>query len=121
MHGIGLSTIVFDLNGARYFRGQELHPEEAGRNLARERRGARVPTLDGGCVAYDTGYSATDRNIAVRVRHPSEDVRAYLIYMVESYTIIMVTTEDGAYLATPKRFSIDDDGSATLIAEITGG
>jgi hypothetical protein len=78
-----------------------------------------VATLDGGCVVYDTGYAPSDRNLNIRVLKASEDIIAFMIYMTESYNQITVSTSESTFLATPKRFYVDDDGSAVMYLEIT--
>jgi hypothetical protein len=118
MHGIGISSVTFDIIGAMYFSGHKLDTKETQKNQQRERRGSRVATLDGGCVVYDTGYSAADRDLIVKVVEATDDVVAFMIYMTETYSQIKVSTNESTFLATPKRFYVDDDNSAVMILEV---
>ena len=119
MNGIGISATIFDTSGALYVDGSGLAASEALKNNARERRATRTATLDGGVSVYDTGYSAGDRDMEVRVPAPSRELIDFFFYMVETYNLIMITTEDGAYYGVPQRAYLDNDGAAVLNVAIT--
>lgn len=119
MNGIGISSTIFDTSGTLYVDGGELSASEALKNNVRERRATRTATLDGGVSVYDTGYAAGDRDMEVRVPSPSREMIDFFFYMVETYNLIMVTTEDGAYYGVPQRAYLDADGAAVLNVSIT--
>ena len=121
MNGIGISATIFDTSGALYVDGSGLAASEALKNNARERRATRTATLDGGVSVYDTGYSAGDRDMEVKVPAPSRELIDFFFYMVETYNLIMITTEDGAYYGVPQRAYLDNDGAAVLNVAITEG
>ncbi|MDD4052344.1 MAG: hypothetical protein PHR28_10670 [candidate division Zixibacteria bacterium] len=118
MEGIGVSAVTYDLNGALYFPGRVLDAEEVQRNRQRERRMSKTPTLDGGCVIYDTGYSASDRDITIKAKSPGKAVVNFMSYLVGTYNEIVVTTNESAFTAAPQRYYVDEDGSAVLILSI---
>lgn len=120
MNGIGISSTIFDTSGARYVDGGELSASEALKNNMRERRSTRTATLDGGVSVYDAGYAAGDRDMEVRIPDPARELVDFFFYMVETYNLVMITTEDGAFFGVPERAYIDNDGAAVLNVAITG-
>lgn len=119
MNGIGISAIIFDTFGALYVDGGELSASEALKNNMRERRSTRTATLDGGVSVYDTGYAAGDRDMEIRIPTPTREMIDFFFYMVETYNLIMITMEDGAYYGVPQRAYLDNDGAAVLNIAIT--
>lgn len=119
MKGIGISTLVADLDGHRYFRGEDLDAGVLLKNDQRARRTSRTATLDGGVSVYDTGYAVGDRDINLRVPNASPEVAAFLAYIVESYGEIKVMTEEGAFLGVPSQYGKDDSGAATMLIQLT--
>jgi len=100
---IGVSTLVFDLFGAAVI------PNEAGqsmRNRRGSRRATRTPTLDGGASVYDTGYTPADREVTVST---SLLRFAWLERICQTYSQVMVTTDEGAFLAVPHRYWASDN------------
>jgi hypothetical protein len=118
MDGIGVSTVTLDLNGALYFPGRVLDAEDAQRNRQRERRMSKIATLDGGCIVNDTGCSAADRDITVKVKAPTKTVVDFMSYLVGTYNEIVVTTNESAFAAVPQRYYVDADGTAVLILSV---
>lgn len=114
MEGIGLASTIFDLDGARYIRGEDLDPGTEITNRSRARRVARTATLDGGISVYDTGYAASDRILTIRVMNPTADISAFFAYLVETYNTIVVTTAESAYEGTPLRSYHADTGAVIL-------
>ena len=119
MNGIGISATIFDTSGALYVDGGELSASEALKNNMRERRATRTATLDGGVSVYDTGYAPGDRDMEVRIPVPERELVDFFFYMVETYNLIMITTEDGAFNCIPQRAYLDSDGAAVLNVAIT--
>lgn len=115
---IGISTNIFDLAGARIFRGAELDQRKANENLRRERRISRTATLDGGVSVYDTGYSAGDRDLTIRVPGASRAIVDFMAYLVATYSEITVTTEESAFLGVPAVSYVDADGAAVMIINL---
>ena len=58
---IGLSTITFDLDGARIFSGDR---NAELKNRKGDRRISRTATLDGGVLIADLGFSDGDRTLS---------------------------------------------------------
>ncbi len=119
MSGIGLSTEIFDLDGALYIDGGLLDNAISQKNKERSRRVSRTSTLDGGVAVYDSGYADGDRTFNVRVPKATSDIIAFMEYMIETYSIIRAMCSEGAFRAVPNRFTMGDDGSANLELLIT--
>lgn len=115
---IGLSTLIFDLQGARRFTRFELDQREVNKNNRRDRRITRTPTLDGGVSVYDAGYAPGDRDIMVRVPAPSKEIAEYLAYLCETYATIVVTTPESAFLGVPATSYLDEGGAANLLINV---
>ena len=115
---IGITTEIFDLAGARYFTRSELDQRIVNQNDRRTRRMTRTPTLDGGVSVSDNGYAAGDRDIIVRVSNPSEAIRNYMAYIVETYSRVIVSTEEGVFVGNPSAYSMDADGAVNLTVNI---
>ena len=119
MHGIGIASTIFDLSGALYIDGGKLDTAETIQNNSRERRFSRTATLDGGVSVYDTGYAPGDRDMNVKVPLPSENTQEFFFYICETYNLVLIMTEDGAFTGVPERAYIDDNGAAILKIAIT--
>jgi hypothetical protein len=115
---IGISTNIYDLQGARIFRDAELDSKKTNENFRRERRVSRTATLDGGVSVYDTGYSAGDRDMTIKVPRASRQISDLFAYLVETYSEITVTTSESAFLGVPAIWYIDEDGAAVMIINI---
>lgn len=102
---IGISTITFDLDGARIFSGDrntELN------NRKGERRISRTATLDGNVLIDDLGFADGDRTLTAIELDATEAAVNFAKYLVENYSLINVTTDDGAYEAAPESYTVDD-------------
>ena len=119
MNGIGIAVDVYDLAGSIYFRGADLHPGKTMADTGRERRATRTKTLDGGVSVYDTGYAPGDRTLGVYLPKPTLAIISALSYLVERYSLVIVSTKDGVYRAIPQRAYIDSDGMASMILLVT--
>jgi len=111
---IGLSVATADPVGARI-----LYLDAATRTSLDEgkRRVTRTATLDGGAVAYDAGFAVADQTWRITVRAASSTVSTFLAYLVKTYNLIRITTDQGVFSAVPSRWSTDND-RATLEALI---
>lgn len=109
---IAIASQTYDLEGARVF--AESDPATDLRNLAMSRRVSRTPTLDGGCAVYDAGLSHSDRDVTLAVQKPSPDDLDFCRYIAETYNLVVVTIEDGAYLAIPEGVSIATEGALEM-------
>lgn len=108
MRNIAISTFTFDLNGAHMVR----HIGEIDALGESTRRATRTATLDGGALVYDTGFSASDRDIELTAngRH-----RAFFDRIVRTYRLVRVCTVDGVFSAIPARFRMNGrDATITL-------
>jgi hypothetical protein len=100
---IGMAAMIFDEAGARIFR---TGPARDSENLKGARRVSRVATLDGGVSVSDMGYSHGDRDFKIREPQASLDALEFARRMVEVYQTVIITADDGAYIAVPKGFSV---------------
>lgn len=119
MSGIGLSTEIFDLDGALYIYDRQLDQAMGEKNKERSRRVSRTACLDGSVAVYDSGYADGDRTINVRVPKAPSEIVSFLEYIIETYGTIRVMCFEGAFKAVPNRFTMGDDGSANLELLIT--
>ena len=115
---IGISTKIYDLQGARYFRQAELDIKKSNENNRRDRRVSRTATLAGGVFIYDTGYAPGDRDITVKVPAASGAVAAFLAYLVKNYSEIIISTAEAVFLGVPALSYLDNDGSANMIINV---
>lgn len=115
---IGLSARVYDLNGARVFKDEELDAKYQNSNMDIKRRMSRTATLDGGVSVYDTGYAVGDRDITVRVPNAPKEVIDFMAYLVQTYNEITVTTDESAFVGVPGRAYVDSEGAATLVINL---
>ena len=102
---IGLSTITFDLDGALII---DTDRNEDVRNIKAERRISRTATLDGSVLIADMGYTDGDRTITVVENKTSQATIAFIQYIFQYYSLIVATTDDGAYEVAPERYSVDN-------------
>lgn len=102
---IGLSTITFDLDGARIFSGER---NAELKNRKGERRISRTATLDGNVLVADLGFADGDRTLTAIELDATEAAVNFAQYLVENYSLINATTEDGAYEVAPKSYSVDN-------------
>lgn len=102
--GIGIATTVYDASGAWWIDAPGTDGLEQSRTGAR--RVSRTATLDGGCVYYDTGFSAADRDIDVRIPDATPADIARAAYLVETYGEVTVSLDDGCYLCRPASYRV---------------
>ena len=102
-----LSAIDFDFDGV--VRIAERADTSYG---AIARRSSRVPTLDGGAVFNDTGYSAADRIFTIRWR-ATQDQLDQVARLVKLHRFVNIFTREGLFIGLLQ--SLDHKGpDATL-------
>lgn len=94
----GLSSLIYDTNGARML------PilGDASALRAGGRRATRTATLDGECYVYDSGYAASDRTVKIET---DAAYLPFLEYLVQTYAVIVLTLQDGAFYAVPMQYT----------------
>jgi hypothetical protein len=95
---IALSTLTVDPFGAQLL---DIDPGRASLG-ATTRRVSRIATLDGGASILDGGYSVADRNISVDISGQSRETVEALRYLFQTYSTLLVLTEEGAFRAAPE-------------------
>jgi len=100
---IGISTSVFDANGAKVVSvtAETLFNIDSG-----SRRVTRTATLDGGSSIYDTGFAASDNTINVISTDPDQAIAEYFAYLVKNYNTVNVATAKGFYYAVPSKWEV---------------
>ena len=100
---IGISTSVFDADGARVVAvaGDTIEGIEYG-----SRRVTRTATLDGGSAVYDTGFAASDADIIITPIESEKDIGDWFAYLVKNYSSVNVATPRGFYYATPSKVEV---------------
>jgi len=112
---MGISTLIYDLDGARtfYVSGKSAESMGFGR-----RRVTRTKTLDGGAVVYDAGFSYSDLEWNVSMQaNPGDGVVAFVRRIVRTYNLIKITNDLGVYTAVPSAYE-EGNGVITLKALI---
>jgi hypothetical protein len=98
MRMIGVSSLEFS-----HDRELILRPDFDVALWSRDRRSSRVPTLDGEAVLIDAGASASDRDMAITLPfNTTETVYKVIRDIVDNLSTVLVTNDEGAYLAHPK-------------------
>ena len=112
---IAFATLVLDPFGSLVL---ELAP--GGANLGdTARRVSRVATLDGGVAMMDGGYTVADRTMTLNLAGQSRATMNAVKYLVQNYASIIVMTEDGAFMASPERLSLN--GAAASVSLLVSG
>lgn len=83
------------------------------------RRVSRVATLDGGASIIDGGYTVADRTITVDLTGQDRETVDTLRYLFQTYSELVVLTEEGAFLATPERITSGTSPRMTLLVSGT--
>jgi hypothetical protein len=108
---IGLATKTYDIDGARIFETDRAADQS---NRQGSRRQSRTATLDGGVSIYDTGYSDGDRTVTlVEPNAPPESID-YARYLCETYSLVIVSMDDGVYEAAGPAYGVSEDGELTV-------
>jgi len=68
------------------------------------RRVSRTATLDGDSVITDSGYTDSDRVIEIRANVTAAQ-EATIQYLLETYSLLSVSTPDGCYTCAPNTWA----------------
>lgn len=108
---IVLSTTTFDPDG--FIEIQSLDRFNAGPT---RRRMNRVPTIDGGAVFNDFGFSEADRTIDLSWQSTNKAIDDSVARLVKLYQQLVLATPDGVFLVAPDTFTPgSDESSLTLL------
>ena len=92
---IGISTVVFDLEGFIVIPSHKLKGDN---EIMLSRRVSSTKTLDGGVFVSDFGYAPTDDNISVvAIGVPLDDIRK-LKDIIKLHSLLRITTKEGAFI-----------------------
>ena len=106
-----LSATEFDLDGF-----VEIEPLPDSEYGPYARRSTRTPTLDGGVVSQDYGFSHGDRVMSIKFES-TQALDATLKHLVEQYSLVQVSADGGVFTAMPEyRFAPD---VSTLYLQLT--
>ena len=108
---ISVSAITFDMSGFVEF--EQLADSDDG---GMARRYNKTPTLDGGTVASDFGFTHADREFQISLI-PTLEQDTTLRYLVENHAQVNVSTREGVFSAIPA-YDISE-GRAVLTLSIT--
>lgn len=103
---VGFSTEQADTAGARKF----IVDGETINFTARDgrRRVTRTPTLDGGAVVYDAGFSIADKTFKMQLRANTLMDTSFIQYLVTAYNRIRISTIDGVFIAVPESWLLEN-------------
>ena len=107
---IGISTQTYDLSGARIFK--LIMPVPVHR--AGSRRIMRTATLDGGVTIADMGYSDGDRTFTIEIPDPRIEDVDFARYIVETFNLVTVVTDDGVYSVAPSTYKVLSNGKLSI-------
>lgn len=110
MNYIGLSTKLFDLEGAYIlkYKADESTLVDFGRRLS------RVATLDSDVYVSDFGYSDGDRNFTLVLLEESKDLVEKLIYLAKNHSVLTLCTAESAFLVSIQNVRINNKGRLIL-------
>jgi len=95
MNNIIISSTVADLAGSVRFKFDPTKTEI----FSLGRRVSRRPTLDGGSVIDDYGYTDSDRTFTIVARLPGTMIDA-VNYVLKTFSTIVISTVDGLYFGS---------------------
>lgn len=101
-----ISATTFDPEG--YIEIEAIDSQTAGET---RRRVSRIATLDGGAAFNDFGFSEADRTIELRWTPAARAQEDSVARMVETYSLINVSTRAGVFLAAPESYTPGKDES----------
>lgn len=101
-----ISALVFDFSGY-----VELDLINAYTDGEIRRRINRSPTLDGGAVVSDGGFSHGDRTLSLRWKRLDQATEDAVARMVQTYTYFAVSTRAGFFRASPEAYNPSADES----------
>ena len=99
---IGLSTLVYDLNGFMMLKesADTIFPNTT-------RRVSRSATLDGNSIISDFGHSVSDGTYLIKIRDLLAADRDKLKNLVESYSLMRLSTKQGCMLGVIKSLDVE--------------
>lgn len=101
-----ISALVFDFSG---YIELDLLPSYTDGEV--RRRVNRSPTLDGGAVVADGGFSHGDRTLQMRWKRVDSVLEEAVARMVATYATMVVSTRAGVFLAAPETYNPTADES----------
>jgi hypothetical protein len=102
---MGISTFAYDLIGSRTV---YITPDSYERMNSGARRVTRTKTLDGAAVAYDAGYAVADLTWDISIEARDEGTPNFIKWMLETYNLIRLSTQDGVFKVIPSRWSFSN-------------
>lgn len=112
---ITLSTLTYDPQG---YVEVPLSHSTTDSLYDRSRRATVIPTLDGGAVHDDMGYSASDRKWTVRTPIVHPDMTAKLRYLHDNYSQVRASTTDGVYRVAILSYTETSEPRSTLVLHV---
>lgn len=107
---LSLSTPVFDIDGARNFKGSiEAAPLS--------RRASRIATLDGGAVISDLGFAVADTDYRIGIDNASRAQHDWLVAKLALYPSMILGCADGCFLVLLSALQ-HRNGKTTLTAKV---
>ena len=105
---VSISAPIFDIDGHVF-----IEKVSAGGMMGFERRNNRIPTLDGGSVIPDFGYSVADRTLIIEWTPVTSWQIETVIMLAKSYSRLIVSTKEGCFFGAPGPFAFSD-GTAQI-------
>jgi len=90
---ISITTKIYDLNGE-----VNINQDPDSDLYKNSRRVSRTPTLDGGCVITDQGFSHGDRTLTITKKNISPFKAERVWYLFKTYSLIQVSFHDGCFI-----------------------
>jgi hypothetical protein len=113
---VGVSTLTVDASGAFIMEAEDSDSDAA----TFARRVISIKTLDGGASVIDSGYTNFDRIIELVLKEDlTESEVRRLRNLFQAYSSVLLFLPDGAFKASPERFSYAR-GTASARFLITG-
>lgn len=110
---IGISTVLFDIDGAFTFNNNQLNSEElTTANVTR--RISKVKTLDGGVYIDDSGYVAGDTDINISALNMSQTLYKKLKDIFIYHGLVIITSIEGNFLCVPQTINLRS-GTAVMV------
>ena len=101
---IGISTLIYDLDGHMVLNES---PKSIIPNITR--RVSRTATLDGKAIISDLGHSVSDGTYIIKTFNLSKSDRDKLKALVESYSLVRMSTRQGCLLGVIKSLNVEDN------------
>lgn len=99
---VSITAPLFDLEGHVWLTNVERDGLSA-----LSRRNNRIPTLDGGAVIPDFGYSDADRTFDIRWTARTKAEVDAVRRLAKTYSRIIVSTDEGCFIGAPGTFTLN--------------